>query len=221
MTLLDFPGKVACTVFLGGCDFRCPFCHNFELAEGIAEPVMELSELLDFLDKRKGLLDGAAFTGGEPCLHRDLPELLLKIKDMGFQTKLDTNGYHPEILKQIIDTHAADYIAMDIKNSPEKYAETVGLPAVDLAPVRRSISLLMGGNTAYEFRTTVMKELHADEDMNGIGRMIQGAAAHYLQPFTDRDTVLYSGFSAPDEETLARWKTILSVYVGQVFMRGA
>ena len=154
MTLLDFPGHVACTVFLGGCDFRCPFCHNYELVDGTAEPVMEEEELLAFLKKRQGLLDGVAFTGGEPCLHRDLPELLQKIRGLGYAVKLDTNGCHPKLVRRILDDRLADYVAMDIKNSPEKYAATAGIPdkAVDMAAGREAavrhqrnrIHLLMG-----------------------------------------------------------------------------
>ena len=126
MTLLDYPGYVACTVFLGGCDFRCPYCHNFELACGAAQPVMDYEELFRFLKKRKGLLDGVAITGGEPCLHKDLPELLREIRALGFRTKLDTNGYHPEMLRHVLEEGLVDYVAMDIKNSPAKYAETAG-----------------------------------------------------------------------------------------------
>ena len=128
MTLLDFPGRVACTVFLNGCDFRCPFCHNYDLACGTAEPVMEEAELLTFLDKRRGLLDGVAVTGGEPCLHRDLPDLLGKIRKIGLAVKLDTNGAHPGMLRTLMEEGLLDYVAMDIKNSPEKYAETCGVP---------------------------------------------------------------------------------------------
>ena len=123
MTLLDFPGRVACTVFLGGCDFRCPFCHNFELADGSASPVMDEEELLQFLRKRQGLLDGVAFTGGEPCLHKDLPALMRRIRELGFAVKLDTNGYHPALLREILDEGLIDYAAMDIKNTPEKYRQ--------------------------------------------------------------------------------------------------
>ncbi|MBR0399132.1 MAG: anaerobic ribonucleoside-triphosphate reductase activating protein [Eubacterium sp.] len=126
MTLLDYPGYVACTVFLGGCDFRCPYCHNFELACGAAQPVMDDEELFAFLKRRKGLLDGVAITGGEPCLHKDLPELLREIRALGFRTKLDTNGYHPEMLRHVLEEGLVDYVAMDIKNSPAKYAETAG-----------------------------------------------------------------------------------------------
>ena len=143
LTLLDYPGKVACTVFLAGCNLRCPFCHNSELLDAAAAPpVMDDAELLAFLEKRKGLLDGVAITGGEPCLHPDLPELMRKIRALGFAVKLDTNGYHPELLGQILDEGLADYIAMDVKNSPEKYAATCGVETMDLAPVRESIRLI-------------------------------------------------------------------------------
>ena len=135
MTLLDFPGRVACTVFLGQCDFRCPYCHNFELVTGEAPPVMSEEELLAFLRKRRGLLDGVAITGGEPCLHPGLYDLLGRIREMGYATKLDTNGNHPELLHRILDAGLADYVAMDIKNSPEKYAVTIGRETFDLANV--------------------------------------------------------------------------------------
>ena len=130
MTLLDFPGRVACTVFLGGCDFRCPFCHNYELVDGSAPAIMDDGALFAFLEKRQGLLDGVAVTGGEPCLRRDLPELLERIKAMGFAVKLDTNGTHPEMLRSLIDRRLVDYVAMDVKNSPEHYDRTVGLKAL-------------------------------------------------------------------------------------------
>ena len=160
MTLLDYPGRVACTVFLSACDFRCPFCHNYELACGTSPAVMEEEELFAFLQKRRGLLDAVAVTGGEPCLHKDLPDFLKRCRDLGYAVKLDTNGYHPGMLARILEEGLADYVAMDIKNSPEKYALTAGVPSVDLARIRESIALLMGGSTDYEFRTTVVKELH-------------------------------------------------------------
>ena len=168
MTLLDFPGRVACTVFLGGCDFRCPFCHNFELVDGSSQALMEEDELFAFLKKRTGLLDGVAITGGEPCLRPDLPELLAKIKDLGYVVKLDTNGTHPALLRTIIDEGLVDYVAMDVKNSPEKYAATVGLERVDLAPVRESVELLKSGRVDYEFRTTVVDELHDVSDFEAV-----------------------------------------------------
>ena len=236
MTLLDFPGHVACTVFLGGCGLRCPFCHNFELADGSAQPVMEEEELFGFLEKRTGLLDGVAVTGGEPCLHRELPDLLRRIRGMGFQTKLDTNGFHPEMLRQILEEGLADYVAMDIKNSPGKYAETTGVPAPDLEALRESVQLLMrwgrgerkvqslsgasSGSGSYEFRTTVVREFHQAEDFEEIGRRIAGAQAYYLQCFTDRDTVPFGNLHAPSKEELERYRQIVSAYVPHVEIRG-
>ena len=143
MTLLDFPGHVACTVFLAGCDLRCPFCHNFDLACGKSDFVMSEEELMDFLKKRKGLLEGVAFTGGEPCLYKDLPDLIRRIRDLGFAVKLDTNGFHPEMLEKLLNAGAVDYVAMDIKNSPEQYAITAGLEGpLDLALLKESIAVL-------------------------------------------------------------------------------
>ena len=220
MTLLDFPGRVACTVFLGGCDYRCPFCHNFELADGTAQPVMDDEELLSFLKKRQGLLDGVAFTGGEPLLHRDLPALLQKIRDLGFAVKLDTNGAHPAMLKQILEAGLADYVAMDIKNSPEKYAVTCGVDKLDLGPVRESISLLMNSGIDYEFRTTVVAEFHEAADFEEMGKMIAGARRYFLQCFTDRDTVPFEGLHAPSKEDLQQFAQIARQYVPDTQLRG-
>jgi pyruvate formate lyase activating enzyme len=220
MTLLDFPGHVACTVFLGGCDFRCPFCHNFELVLGTSPTVMEEEELLAFLKKRFGLLDGVAITGGEPCLHPGLPELMKKIHDLGFQVKLDTNGAHPALLRAILEQGLADYVAMDIKNSPESYARTVGLKEIDLAPIRESVSLLMEGRTDYEFRTTVVKELHTAEDFERIGPWIAGSRRYFLQAFTDRDSVPFGGLHAPDADTMRAYAEIVRAYVPQTSLRG-
>ena len=220
MTLLDFPGRVACTVFTGLCDFRCPFCHNFELVDGRAPAVMDEEELLSFLKKRQGLLDGVAVTGGEPCLHRDLPDLLSRIRDLGFAIKLDTNGNHPEILRQVLERKLADYVAMDIKNRPEKYPVTIGLGSFDLSRVRESISLVMEAAPDYEFRTTVVREFHEAEDFDGIGRMIRGARAYYLQCFTDRDTVPFGGLHAPSRQEMESYAGIVSKYVEKVSIRG-
>ena len=224
MTLLDYPGKVACTVFLGGCDFRCPFCHNFELVDISVPPVMEQEELLAFLRKRVGLLEGVAITGGEPCLNPGLPELLWQIKSLGYPVKLDTNGNHPDMLERILNEGLVDYVAMDIKNSPGKYALTIGLDEFDLTGVRRSIELLKDaaeyGALDYEFRTTVIDEFHDEADMEEIGAMISGARRHYLQAFTDRDTVPYEGFHAPSREKMAAFRDILSGYVDQEEIRG-
>ena len=220
MTLLDYPGKVACTVFLGGCDFRCPFCHNFELVDGSAPALMEEEQLFDFLKKRQGLLDGVAVTGGEPCLHKDLPDLLEKIKEMGYAVKLDTNGNHPELLRRILTKKLADYVAVDIKNSPAKYALTIGRSEFDLSRVLESVSMLMSGDTDYEFRTTVVREFHEEDDFRQIGGMIAGAKRYFLQSFTDRDTVPFGGFSAPDRDALEKFAAAAREYVPNTSLRG-
>lgn len=226
MTLLDFPGRVACTVFLGGCDFRCPWCHNYELAVGSAEAVMEEEEFFAFLKKREGLLEGVAVTGGEPCLSRELPAFLRKIREMGFLTKLDTNGAHPELLEQILREGLADYVAMDIKNSPGKYLLTAGLAGNEaqqealLGRVRRSIRLIMELAPDYEFRTTVIRQFHEEQDFAEIGEMIRGARRYFLQSFTDRDTVPYGGFSAPGADELQRYAAQARRFVPDVQTRG-
>lgn len=221
MTLLDFPGKVACTVFLGGCDFRCPFCHNWELVDGSYPPVITEEELLKFLSGRVGLLDGVAVTGGEPLLRRDLPELLRKIRALGFAIKLDTNGNHPELLENILREGLADYVAMDVKNSPARYGETIGIPGFDLTNVKKSVELLMQGNVDYEFRTTVIDRFHTKEDILELAKWIAGAKRYFLQPFADRDTVPTEGLAAPDENTLADWLAAIKPYLPNAEIRGA
>lgn len=229
LTLLDYPGHVACTVFLAGCDFRCPYCHNFELAEGKARPVMDEEELFAFLKKRTGLLDGVAITGGEPCLHAGLPDLLSRIRQLGFSTKLDTNGTHPGMLRNLIDDGLVDYVAMDIKNSPIKYTWTAGLCAKlgqegeessPLSSIRESIAILMESGVDYEFRTTVVKEFHDASDFEEIGKMIEGAGKYYLQCFTDRDTVPLKGLTPPTEEDMKLYLDVVSAYVKKVEIRG-
>ena len=220
MTLLDYPGRVACTVFLGGCDFRCPFCHNYELVDGSAPTVMEDGELFKFLEKRRGLLDGVAVTGGEPCLRPDLPELLSHIKALGYAVKLDTNGNHPDRLEAILSAGLTDYVSMDIKNSPEKYARTVGLERVDLESVNEGVVLLLSGVVDYEFRTTVVDELHAEADFEAIGRWIAGARRYFLQAFEDRESVPFAGLHAPSGEKLRRCADAARPYVPDTRLRG-
>lgn len=225
MTLLDFPGKVACTVFLGGCNFRCPFCHNSQMLDGNAERFMEEEEFFRFLEKRQGLLDGVCVTGGEPTLQPDLPEFLERIRALGYQVKLDTNGYRPEVLKAVVEQGLVDYVAMDIKNAPERYEQTVGIP-LDVEKIQQSILYLVSEKVDYEFRTTVVEPLHDEQSIKNLASWlleISGgklAKRLYLQAFTDRETVLYQGLHTPTPQTMKRYKALLVHAARTVDLRG-
>ncbi|MBP3803053.1 MAG: anaerobic ribonucleoside-triphosphate reductase activating protein [Oribacterium sp.] len=220
MTLLDFPEHIACTVFLGGCDFRCPYCHNFELVDGSAPPLMDDEKFFKFLEKRHGLLDGVAITGGEPLLRTDIAGFIRKIRTMGFKVKLDTNGYHPERLQELCQEGLLDYVAMDIKNSIEKYGLTAGIESLDTGRILKSISIIMTSDIPYEFRTTVVHELHSDEDFTAIGEMIKGASHYYLQQYTERDTVPDKKLTAPSGEEMERYLGIIKKFVPNAMLRG-
>ena len=226
MTLLDYPGAVACTVFLGGCNFRCPFCHNSELLDGTAEPVMDQQELLTFLKKRKGMLDGVCITGGEPTLQKNLPDLLAAIKALGYAVKLDTNGYRPEVLKALVQQGLVDYVAMDVKNSPRRYAETAGLPGLDISRIEESLAFLLSGAVDYELRTTVAEPLHDRQAMEDIARWLENISPNhkarrmFIQPFADRDTVIFAGLKTPEMAELVGFQGILATCAEQVSIRG-
>lgn len=220
LTLLDFPGHTACTVFLAGCQMNCPFCHNSELITGDAPVEMTDEDLLSFLEKRLGLLDGVAFTGGEPLLRKELPDLFRKIKALGYGIKLDTNGASPKALKAVLDEGLVDYVAMDIKNSPQKYPETTGLEHINIEDIYESIKLIMNSGIDYEFRTTVVDQLHDEESFKAMGPMIKGAKRYFIQPFVDRDSVVFSGFTAPSAEKLQKYKEIMSSFVEEAQIRG-
>lgn len=220
MTLLDFPGHVACTVFLAGCNFKCPYCHNSELIDKGADILMDDKELLSFLKKRVGLLDGVAFTGGEPLLSEGLEDLIIKVRELGYKIKLDTNGSFPKKLQSLLDKNLLDYVAMDIKNSEERYAQTVGVNCIDIDKVKKSISILMSSNIDYEFRTTVVDELFDEESFIGISKLIKGAKRYFLQEFTDRDTVVYEGFSAPSKEKMEKYLDIIKESIESAQIRG-
>lgn len=220
MTLLDWPGKVACTVFLAGCDFRCPFCHNGELVTAPAPAVMNEEELLSFLKKRRGLLDGVCITGGEPTLRPGLAGLLESVKELGYPIKLDTNGNHPDRLAALWERGLVDYVAMDIKNSPERYGETVGVPGLDLAPIRESVAWLKEGRVDYEFRTTVVRQFHDEASFRAIGPWLEGAGRYFLQSFVDRDTVICSGLEAWPKEAMEQFAAIAGQWVNEVHLRG-
>ena len=222
LTLLDFPGKTACTVFTPGCNFRCPFCHNTSLvlqpceSERIPE-----GEILAYLDKRKGILDGVVITGGEPLLHSDIPDFLRKVKNLGYKIKLDTNGSMPELLLRITEDGLVDYVAMDIKNSPDQYAKTVGISDLDLSPVRRSVEILMNGDTEYEFRTTLVSGLHTQGSVKDLAKWISGAKRYYLQRFKDSGNLISpDGLSSFNEVEMKEFADLVKPYVSTVQLRG-
>ena len=220
MTLLDYPGIVACTVFLGGCDMRCPFCHNGELLDPNAPPKMDEVELLRFLQTRKGLLDGVVFTGGEPLLRKELPTLLSSIREMGFRIKLDTNGNHPDRLKEVVEAGLVDYVAMDIKNCPDKYGVTIGIPGFDISKIIKSVEFLLSGKVDYEFRTTVVSPFHDEGSMQKIGEWIKGAKRYYLQGFVDRETVPCRDLKPCSEEQMKAFLEIVRPFVKEAELRG-
>ncbi|MCR5664717.1 MAG: anaerobic ribonucleoside-triphosphate reductase activating protein [Oscillospiraceae bacterium] len=223
LTLLDYPGRVACTVFTGGCNFRCPFCHNAPLVlpERLAHDESGEETVLQFLKKRQGLLEGVAITGGEPLLHRDLPDFLRRIRSLGYLIKLDTNGSYPEALQTVLDEGLVDRVAMDVKNAPELYAKTVGLNAVDLGALERSRDLLLEGRVEYEFRTTVVRGLHDLESLRAAAAWIRGAKEYYLQQYRDSgDVIAAEGLGAFTDEEMAAFAEDLRTIVPTVRLRG-
>ena len=222
LTLLDYPGRVACTVFTGGCNFRCPFCHNSSLVlpERLAHDTDE-EQVLAFLKKRQGTLDGVAVTGGEPLLHKDIDAFLQKVHELGYMIKLDTNGSFPDRLIDIVERGFVDRVAMDIKNAPELCAETVGVPVLDLVPVERSKNYLLEGHVDYEFRTTVVRGLHTAESIAGAAKWIAGAKEYYLQQFKDSGDVLkLDGLGAYGEKEMHTLASSAAEYVPAVQVRG-
>lgn len=207
LTLLDFPGVVACTLFTAGCNFRCPWCHNagLVLTEEASDRLLESGEVLSFLEKRKGVLDGVCVTGGEPLLHAELPDFLKRVKDLGYRVKLDTNGSFPERLEALVREKLADRVAMDIKNGPSRYAETVGLRNLDLSAVTASKDFLLSDAVDYEFRTTVVRGLHTAESLLEAADWIRGARQWFLQQFKDSGNLIHGeGLSAFSEDEMRR-----------------
>lgn len=220
LTLLDYPGKVACTVFTSGCNMRCPFCHNASLVCGEVPPFMEKEEFFAFLKKRTGVLDGVCVTGGEPLLQEGLIPFLLEVKEKGFTTKLDTNGLLHDRLRAVVEAGAVDYVAMDIKNCKARYAETAGVPGLDLAPIEKSVQFLMEGKVDYEFRTTVVKELHNKADFGEIGQWLKGAKRYFLQSFKDSGDILSPGLSPMEKADLLEIRDRLRAEIPVVELRG-
>ena len=222
LTLLDFPGTVACTVFTLGCNMRCPFCHNSLLVTKTEEAeVYPEEDFFAFLEKRRGILDGVCVTGGEPLIHSDAGEFIAKIKALGYKVKLDTNGSFPDRLEEILKSGNVDYVAMDIKNSPEKYAETVGIPGFDVSKIQRSIEIIRSSGVEYEFRTTVVSPLHNGESIAGAAKMVKGSPKYFLQNFVDSGNLIsgegMSGLTGEElENALAKAKN----FIPQAQIRG-
>lgn len=220
-TLLDYPGHLAATIFLGGCNFRCPFCQNKELVlSPNEEPSISPDEVLKFFKTRQGILEGVCISGGEPTLEKDLENFIKDIKNLGYKVKLDTNGYCPEVLESLLDKNLLDYVAMDIKSSPEDYPHITGLSGIDIHKINRSVHNLMASQIDYEFRTTIVKEYHSHSHMESIGKWLQGCKAYYLQNYRDSDSVILPGLHSHKKETLHDFRTLLLKYIDTVEIRG-
>ena len=223
LTLLDFPGRMAATVFTGGCNLRCPFCHNASLVLGdrVREgPVIEESEFFAFLEKRKRMLEGICVSGGEPTLMPDLLPFLSKIKELGYLVKLDTNGTAPDVIKEGVKSGLIDYVAMDIKSSREGYGRAVGIDGFDTSRIEESVSLLRSGLVEHEFRTTLVRELHSDAEIIGIGKWLRGDDRYFLQTFKDSGDLISDGFSGYDEKETPYLLNMLLPYLPNAKIRG-
>ena len=220
LTLLDYPGKTACTVFTGGCNYRCPFCHNAGLVTKMDTEIIPESEVFNHLKKRHGILDGVAISGGEPLLQGDIEEFLKKIKELGYSIKLDTNGSFPDKLKSIIDNGLCDYVAMDIKNSKERYNETVGIDKFDISLMEKSVEILMNSDVQFEFRTTVTKNFHTVEDIEKIGEWIKGTEKYYLQNFVDSGNLIDCNVEGVSKDEMQLMLEKIKKYVPTAEIRG-
>ena len=221
LTLLDYPGKVACTVFTGGCNLRCPFCHNASLVEHPAEQESREAEALAYLEKRRGILEGVCVTGGEPLLQPDLSVFLRKVKDMGYAVKLDTNGSEPEKLRKILSEGVVDYVAMDVKSSPDAYRKAIGRE-MDFAPFAESMRILRESGVPYEFRTTLVKGIHEARDVEELGKLLAGEKRYFLQGFVDSGNLIEegAGFQPFSEEEMLRFLDVIRKTVPEAALRG-
>lgn len=221
LTLLDFPEKVACTIFTAGCNFRCPFCHNASLVTHIdPEKDISVERIVEFLKKRWRVLDGVCISGGEPLLQPGLEEFIRRIKEIGYYVKLDTNGSNSRLLRHLTEQKLVDYVAMDIKNSPGKYGITIGNEDYNMEEIFRSVDFLLAGTVPYEFRTTVVREFHKREDFSAIGRWIKGADRYYLQNFQDSGDLIRKGLRAYTKEILVQALEIVRRNVPNAELRG-
>ena len=221
LSMVDYPGKLAATIFTGGCNLRCPFCHNAPLVIGAEEAsILSEGEVLDFLSSRKGLLDGVVLSGGEPLLQPDAADFLRELRSLGFSIKLDTNGCYPERLRSILKESLVDYVAMDLKNAPGKYAQTVGVKNFDLSSVEESIRILKTGCIDYEFRTTVVQELHTLDDILSLAKWAQGAPRYFLQHFVDSGNLIGQGLHEVPAAEMQAMLQVAKPFFGEVLLRG-
>ena len=220
LTLLDYPDKMACTVFTAGCNFKCPFCHNASLVFNRDDNRISEQKFFDFLSKRVGVIDGVCITGGEPTLQTDIVQFIKKIKELGFLVKLDTNGYRPDMLKFLVDNKLIDYVAMDIKNCKEKYPLTSGVENIEVSFIEQSVEYLLADNVDYEFRTTVVKEYHTLDDMIKIGEWIKGAKKYYLQAFVDSGDLICDGLSSYDKNDIQNLLNMIKPRIPSTKIRG-
>lgn len=223
-TLLDYPGRVAATVFLGGCNMRCPFCHNMDIVEGgLKEDDYTVEEVLEFLKRRKSVLEGVCITGGEPTLSSELPDFIRNIKALGYKVKLDTNGTNPQMVRDLYAEGLIDYVAMDIKSSADEYKKVCGNQGINFAAIKESIDFLIKEKPKkldYEFRTTIVRNYHNKEVMEDIGKLIEGADRYFLQNFVDSEYVLNHDLLPATKEMLEEFSEVVSSYVKHVSIRG-
>jgi pyruvate formate lyase activating enzyme len=220
-TLLDYPKHLACTIFLGNCNFRCPFCHNKGLVLcPDTQPLIPDKTIYEYLEKRKNIIEGVCITGGEPTLSPDLHSFISHIKNMGFLIKLDTNGYRPNVIKELLADKLLDYIAMDIKSSPKNYDQLSGLNHIDLGNIYESVNIIMDSGIDYEFRTTLVKELHSITDIEDIGKWLSGCNAYFLQAYRENEEVISPGFTSFCLDELVAFQTELLKYINNVQIRG-
>lgn len=220
-TLNDYPGVAAATIFTGGCDFCCPYCHNRSLVVHAEKlPSMDEESVIEWLAQRKSALEGICITGGEPLQQADLGAFMYRLKELDYKVKLDTNGYDPTHLSHLLKENLIDFISMDIKNTLAKYAKTAGCPKFEPNRIRLSVDLIRDSGVDYEFRTTVVKELHSDRDMEEIGQWLRGVKAYYIQPYVASDDVIMPVFSSYDKQKMLEYRNMLRRYIPNAGLRG-
>ena len=220
LSLVDYPEKMCCTLFTSGCNFRCPFCHNAGLVVRPAEDFLTNDEVFDYLKKRKGMLQAVTISGGEPTLQKGLKEFIQQVKDLGYLVKLDTNGTNPTLLIDLVQSGLVDYVAMDIKNSKQKYALTCGLCDIDLSSVEQSVDFLLSGKVPFEFRTTVVKDFHDEKDFEDISKWIGKAQNYYLQQFVNSGDLVQDGLHGYDANEMQSLLTHLQKFMPNAKLRG-